>query len=670
MPLLTHSALLRALGWSLFNSLWQMSLLWVTFHFFLLVFSRFSARARHGLALFVLLVGTGWSLLTFVTAYCFPENIPHESQWLSTLLPSAAIASRLSRFGHWLIVAALPCVSSVYLLILSGLLLRYFRHYNRSVQIKRTELSAIPCAFSVFTTSTARQMGIRATVGIYLSSLVDVPVTLGFLKPVILLPVAMLTNLRTEQVEAILVHELAHIQRKDYLLNLVIMVVELLFFFNPFTRLLIARLRKEREHCCDDQVLAFRYDPHAYVSALLSLAKQHGQGRLAMAAIGGSDQLLLERARTMLQQKKQVDRPGPRALCVLFLLLLGIFSLGISVGASVDPAPPARNSMGLSGDRIQAPTPFRALRLFTPVSMGSTRVVKTSLVNMVAAEIRPAMITPASRPIAMRHIARPGAVKASNMLVIQLSGTGAELAATRTGLGDLHAEFSDPNATLPFPRTGPAGPDADLAAGFRVRLTDSNGNPAGFNGQLNDPDADLAAGFRVRLTDSNGNLAGFNGQLDDPDADLAGPNIQLADSNGNLAALSIQLADPGTDPLSFLPTSNFAFQYTDTASWKAKLVWMEMMAEKAFRIQVLQLQAELRTDLVYLREQQANAQKAINVQMRTDPARRIGKDPTKEQLLKEFLRRQFQLQQQYQDRLDNLQRQWLKTGRRITIVYI
>ncbi len=259
----------------------------------------------------------------------------------------------------------------------------------------------------------------------------------------------------------------------------------------------------------------------------------------------------------MLQQTKQYDRPGPRTLCGLFLLLLlGTFSLGVSVGVQVDPAPQAQNSIGLSGDAIQDPTSFRTLGLFEPVSMGSTPVLKRPLVDMVAADVRPLLITPVSHHIAVhRLVRRPAAMYESKMLVLQLAGPG---------LSDLRA---DPSSA-------------------------------------------------------------------------------------------------------FVTTSGFPFQYPDSALPKAKLAWMELMAEKAFRMQVLQLQAELRTELVYLRDQQANVQKTIMVQIRMDPARSIGQDPAVEQLLKDFLQKQLQLQQEYQDRIDDLQRQWLKTGRRLTIVYI
>jgi hypothetical protein len=550
MPLLTQSALLRALGWSLFNSLWQMSLLWASFHLFLLVFNRLNSRSRHGLALFLLTVGAGWSALTFFAAFSFPETVPRESQWLLTLMPAAAIGGALSRISYWLISEALPWASSIYLIILSGLLLRYFRHYIRSRQITRKGLSGVSPAFKVFTTSTARQMGIRSRVGVYLSSLVDIPVTLGFLKPVILLPVVMVTHLRTEQVEAILVHELAHIQRKDYLLNLMVSAMELLFFFNPFTRMLIGRLKKEREHCCDDRVLEFRYDPHSYVSALLSLARKNGREGLALAAIGGGDKLLLQRARKILQQKNQSHRPGPRSLFfLLLLLLLGAASLAVSIGLSGDPARSGSNAVTLSGDRVlDLP---RVPKFKSPTA---TRVVRAPLVAMAMTEDGgPVLIAPARRHTAVHRVLRK------------------------------------------LPTVLPE--------------------------------------YKTMIV-----------------ATIAGPGAAVAPA--------------------FVPNSSFAFQNTDTVSPRLKLAWLELMAEKEFRMQVMQLQAGLQTELGYLREQQANAQKAILVQMRTDAAPRIEPTAAMEQLLKEFLQRQLQLQQEYQNRMDELQRQWLKTGRRLTIVYI
>lgn len=338
---LAQSALLKALGWSLFNSLWQMSLLWAIYHLFVLIFRESTARARHGLASALLSIGAGWTMLTFITTY-----------WLGPATGSFLAPGPLPIYGshflaasRWFIDEGLSLCSFGYLLVLGGLLFHYTGHYVRSRRITRRGLSKIGPGFRLFVIDTARTMGIGPAVKVHLSTLVEVPVTLGFLKPVILLPAAMITQLSTQQVEAILVHELAHILRKDYLINLLITVMELLFFFNPFARMLIGQLKMEREHCCDDLVLQFRYDPHAYVSALLSLARHHRQGRLAVAATGGgSDQLLLQRARKILRQQQKDDRPGVRPLFLLLLTMgLTLFFWGPRTTATAtQPAPAAR----------------------------------------------------------------------------------------------------------------------------------------------------------------------------------------------------------------------------------------------------------------------------------------------------------------------------------------
>jgi len=311
MHFLTQSALLQALGWSLFNSLWQMGLLWLLYQLFILIFSKTPAHTRHSILLLLLLAGTGWFALSFTLTY---------------LTGGIGIAGAFPlRPVRALIASLIPFGSTLYLLIIIGLITRYFYFYFNSNRLTRQGLSRVAPEYRVFVSQSARQMGIRQKVAVWLSAKVQVPVTLGFLKPVILLPLTLCNNLTTAQVEAILIHELAHIRRNDFLLNLVVTLLEGLFFFNPFVRRLIADLRKEREHCCDDQVLQFRYDPHSYVSALLALASGDQQTSLAMAATGDSrDRLLLQRAKRILLQQRTDDRPGPFALLFLILLLTGV----------------------------------------------------------------------------------------------------------------------------------------------------------------------------------------------------------------------------------------------------------------------------------------------------------------------------------------------------------
>jgi beta-lactamase regulating signal transducer with metallopeptidase domain len=363
MHLLTQSAILRALGWSLFNSLWQMGLLWLFYSLVISVFNEAAARIRHGLALVLLGIGSIWSTGTFIQTYFFADGGDSPISVLSVLLPVQGSTGLLWQTVRSVFGEALTYISLLYLAVLSVLLVRYFHHYRQTRRLSRTGLSPITPAFGSFVTATSRRLGISSSVQVWLSSLVEVPVTLGSFRPVILLPIAMMSQLTPQQVEAILVHELAHIQRKDYLLNLGVTVLEHVFFFNPFVRKLVSDLKKEREHCCDDLVLQFQYDPHSYVSALLSLAAQSQQTQLAVAATGGGDdRLLLQRAKRMLLQKREAgSRAGLRSLVLLLLTTMTL----VSPVVFRPLARPAANS----GKIVQSPKGIEAPVTFTEVTV-------------------------------------------------------------------------------------------------------------------------------------------------------------------------------------------------------------------------------------------------------------------------------------------------------------
>ncbi len=94
-----------------------------------------------------------------------------------------------------------------------------------------------------------------------------------FFKPVILVPLAAINHLTPQQLEAVLLHELSHIKRYDYLVNLIINFIQTILYFNPFVKAFVKIVEKEREKSCDDMVLQFQYDSHEYATALLMLEK-------------------------------------------------------------------------------------------------------------------------------------------------------------------------------------------------------------------------------------------------------------------------------------------------------------------------------------------------------------------------------------------------------------
>src|SRR5262249_5026425 len=137
------------------------------------------------------------------------------------------------------------------------------------------------------------------------SCLADVPVVIGYVRPVILMPVGLLAGLPLAQIESILLHELAHIRRYDYLINLLQTSVEDLLFYHPGVWWISGVIRVERENGCDDLVVATHGDAHEYAVALAALEQNRWAPReAALAATGGS---LMNRIRRLLRQPE-----GPR----------------------------------------------------------------------------------------------------------------------------------------------------------------------------------------------------------------------------------------------------------------------------------------------------------------------------------------------------------------------
>ena len=126
------------------------------------------------------------------------------------------------------------------------------------------------------------------------SCLTDVPVVLGYLRPVVLMPAGALLGLPVEQIEAILLHELAHVRRADYVVNLLQTFVESLFFYHPGVWWISRVIRAERENCCDDLVVETQGDAGQYAAALAAF-EEYRYGQTALAATGGNLMKRMER---------------------------------------------------------------------------------------------------------------------------------------------------------------------------------------------------------------------------------------------------------------------------------------------------------------------------------------------------------------------------------------
>jgi beta-lactamase regulating signal transducer with metallopeptidase domain len=323
MHFITQSVLLRALGWSLINSFWQMALVWLAYTIVTGAGSRFSSAARHRLALLSVIFGSCWFLFSLVSNVLAENEIHVSNSYSEIALADYKNLTGIFYFINDFIRVNLPFLSLAYLIMLILLSARYINYFRHSQELKLSGLHKIDPEFRLFTASVARHLGIRKKVQVWLSSVVESPMVVGFFKPIILIPIATINHLTAQQVESILLHELAHIKRDDYLLNLLVTINGIILFFNPFTRLLISNINTEREHSCDDMVLQFRYDPCLYASALLSLEKTRNQyHKLVISAIGKSNHLLLERVRRVIGNKNFTGNYRSRLIGNLLLTIM------------------------------------------------------------------------------------------------------------------------------------------------------------------------------------------------------------------------------------------------------------------------------------------------------------------------------------------------------------
>ena len=191
----------------------------------------------------------------------------------------------------------------------------------------------------------AKRLRVSRHVRLCESLVVEVPTVIGWLRPVILLPASAVTGLSAAQIEALIAHELAHVRRYDYLINLLQTAVETLLFYHPAVWWVSAEIREEREHCCDDLAVAACGNVLVYARALAELEQLRvASPRLAVAANGGS---LLRRIQRLIGRPARAHHrfesgvSGAVAIAAALFLLAGAHGLLLSKSPMAEASGPA-----------------------------------------------------------------------------------------------------------------------------------------------------------------------------------------------------------------------------------------------------------------------------------------------------------------------------------------
>lgn len=312
-----------AIGWTIVHSLWQGAVVALVLGGLLSVIR--GSRARYTAAcaaMLAILFGFGMTLSQMM------DRGPVAARTMVRGTGSAAPGTWDRMYGaaaHFSAADVLPWLAPLWITGVVLFHLYSLASWLAARRMRRRGVCPATDAWQQRLTGLRERLRLSTPVTLLESALAGVPVVIGYLRPVILVPAGMLAGMSAGQVEAILMHELAHIRRHDYLINLLQTVVEGFLFYHPAVWWISGVIRAERENCCDDLVVAVSGDAHGYASALAALEQTRWAATdAALAANGGN---LMKRVRRLLyplETPRRVLAPALSAIVVTVTVALAL----------------------------------------------------------------------------------------------------------------------------------------------------------------------------------------------------------------------------------------------------------------------------------------------------------------------------------------------------------
>ena len=303
MENLVHTPLAQALGWTLFHSLWEGAVAAMLLAAALSVVR--SSRIRYALACLAMLgILAGFA---FTLARSLPEPFAKLTTTTRAIGHAATGEGRFPDLSvNRRIADVLPWLTPFWILGVILFHLRCIVSWTSARRLRRKGVCSAPEGWQQRLDQLSARLRVTKSVALLETVFSEAPVVIGWLRPVILFPVGLLAGMSAAQIEAILIHELAHIRRRDYLANLLQTVVEGFLFYHPAVWWISGVIRAERENCCDDLVVAVNGNAHEYATALTALEETRWDANQAALAVTGG--VLMRRIRRLLYPKE-----SPRA---------------------------------------------------------------------------------------------------------------------------------------------------------------------------------------------------------------------------------------------------------------------------------------------------------------------------------------------------------------------
>ncbi len=336
---------INALGWTLLHSLWQILLITVLWRLAMAITTKSTASLRYRLTLWAMLAIPVSFVYTFTRQYTLYTqarqivSLEFETmEWMvSPGTQSFYLLDRTQPFALQQLDAYTPYIFWIYITGLLIVSLLAILDYTRIFSLKRKGLKPLPDQWQQRISSLIETSKLSRKVKIWLSARVEVAMVVGFFKPVILLPLAMLSSMTTEQVESIILHELCHIRRNDHYINALQTLLEIAFFYHPGIWLISRRIRQEREQCVDEWVVGITGNPVSYARALVSLEENRSAAapQPALAATQSNSQLLI-RIKHMMTMKTRKFHAGQKLAAMMAILAAFASVAWVSPSRTID----------------------------------------------------------------------------------------------------------------------------------------------------------------------------------------------------------------------------------------------------------------------------------------------------------------------------------------------
>jgi beta-lactamase regulating signal transducer with metallopeptidase domain len=330
---------IKAICWTLLHSLWQGLLLALLTGLVMILSKRSSSAIRYHLLSGIFILFMAITCFTFYAQWKLASGAGQQLTTLHTVVSGAtngwsktvdantpsgiSFTHYASRFLDYFNRHA-SLVVTIWFIVFMAKLVRILSGLVEIQRIKHYRTSSAPAFWRERIGALAKKIRLSREIRLLESAIIKVPMVVGFLKPTILVPIGLFTNLSPAEVESILLHELAHIRRRDYFFNLLQCFIDVAFFFNPAILWISSLIRNERENCCDDIAIRESKNKKQFVQALVSFHQYNMEGMKYAMPFAGRKSSLINRVRRIANNNNNTLNHSEKAVLLICMVVFSV----------------------------------------------------------------------------------------------------------------------------------------------------------------------------------------------------------------------------------------------------------------------------------------------------------------------------------------------------------